>query len=185
MKNMQNLITKIRIKINDTSSFEFEDSEILSYIDEGLSMLEIILLSNKVPFNITQLSSITSICPVPNDALEIYKIIYDKREIPLKDITDISYGYYILNNSIILPCTNAEIYYIKEFERYNIDDDILLPNIYIGYLYNFAVIKALSRLEYNMENEKNELMQLSSIIVKTALNKKSVYQLKRYNGYTI
>lgn len=185
MTDMQNLIERIRIKINDTASFEFQDSELLSYIYEGLSMLEMLLLSNKVQFNITYLSSAASICPVPEDMLEIYKITADKKEIPLKDITDETYGYYILNNSIILPCTNAEIYYIKEFERYSIDDDINLPQIYIEYLYNNAVIKALSRLEFNMEQEKNELMQLSSLIIKTTLHRNGIYQMKRYNGYTL
>ena len=117
--------------------------------------------------------------------LKIHKITADKKEIPLKDITDDTYGYYILNNDIILPCTNAEIYYIKEFDRYSIDDEINLPNIYIEYLYNNAVIKALSRLEFNMETEKNELMQLSSLIIKTALHNNSIYQMKRYNGYIL
>ena len=36
-----------------------------------------------------------------------------------------------------------------------------------------------------MENEKNELMQLSSLIIKTALHKNSIYQMKRYNGYAL
>ncbi len=185
MTNMQNLIERIRIKINDTASFEFQDNELLSYIHEGLSMLEMLMLSNKVQFNITYLYTASSICPVPEDMLEIHKIVSDNKEMPLKDVTDLSYGYYILNNSIILPCANAEIYYIKEFERCNISDDINLPNIYIEYLYNNAVIKALSRLEFNMENEKNELMQLSSLIIKTALHKNSIYQMKRYNGYAL
>ena len=183
MTNMQNLIDRIRIKINDQTAFEFQDDELVSYIYEGLSMLEILLLSNNVQFNITYLLSAASICPVPEDMLKIYKITNHKNEIPLKDITDLSYGYYILNNYIILPCTNAEIYYIKEFERYGIKDNINLPAAYIEYLYNNAVIRALSRLEFNMENEKNELMQLSSLIIKTALNNNSIYQLKRYNGY--
>ena len=113
MTNMQNLIERIRIKINDTASFEFQDNELLSYIHEGLSMLEILLLSNKVQFNITYLSTASSICPVPEDMLEIYKIISNKNEIPLKDVTAETYGYYILNNNINLPCPNAEIYYIK------------------------------------------------------------------------
>ena len=185
MTNMQNLIERIRIKINDTASFEFQDNELLSYIHEGLSMLEMLMLSNKVQFNITYLYTASSICPVPEDMLEIHKIVSDNKEMPLKDVTDLSYGYYILNNSIMLPCANAEIYYIKEFERCNISDDINLPNIYIEYLYNNAVIKALSRLEFNMENEKNELMQLSSLIIKTALHKNSIYQMKRYNGYAL
>ena len=185
MTNMQNLIERIRIKINDTSSFEFQDNELLSYIHEGLSMLEMLLLSNRVQFNITYLSTVSSVCPVPEDMLEIYKITADKKEIPLKDITDTSYGYYIVNNNIILPCTNAEIYYIKEFERYNINDDIDLPYIYVEYLYNNAVIKALSRLEFNMEQEKNELMQLTSLIIKTTLHKNGIYQMKRYLGYTL
>lgn len=185
MTNMQNLIERIRIKINDTASFEFQDNELLSYIHEGLSMLEILLLSNKVQFNITYLYTASSICPVPEDMLEIYKIISNKSEIPLKDITAETYGYYILNNNIILPCPNAEIYYIKEFERYNLNDDINLPHIYIEYLYNNAVIKALSRLEFNMEQEKSELMQLSSLIIKTTLHRNGVYQMKRYNGYSL
>lgn len=185
MANIKKLIERIRIKINDTASFEFQDNELLSYIHEGLSILEILLLSNKVQFNITYLSSAASVCPVPEDMLKIHKITADKKEIPLKDITDDTYGYYILNNNIILPCTNAEIYYIKEFDRYSIDDEINLPNIYIEYLYNNAVIKALSRLEFNMETEKNELMQLSSLIIKTALHNNSIYQMKRYNGYIL
>lgn len=185
MANVKKLIERIRIKINDTASFEFQDNELLSYIHEGLSMLEILLLSNKVQFNITRLYTALSVCPVPEDMLEIYKIIYNKNEIPLKDITDETYGYYILNNNIVLPCTNAEIYYIKEFDRYNIDDDINLPHIYIEYLYNNAVIKALSRLEFSMETEKTELMQLSSLIIKAALHNNSIYQMKRYNGYTL
>lgn len=185
MENTKNLIKKIRIKINDTSSFEFGDDELLSYTHEGLSMLEALLLSKKVPFNVAYLSTSASICPMPCDMLDIYKIMSGEKEVPLKDVTDFSFGYYILNNNIILPCANAEIYYIKEFERFNIDDEIALPNIYTDYIYNFAVIKALSRLEYNMENEKNELMQISSLIVQNALNGKSVYQLKRYNEYAI
>lgn len=185
MTNINDLIARIRIKINDTSSFEFQDSELLSYINEGISMLEIILLSNKAVFNISMISSAASICPVPDDMLEIYKVLHDKKEVLFKNIDDLTYGYYIINNNIILPCTNTEIYYIKEFERYNLNDNITLPHIYIDYLYNFSVIKALSRLEYNMENEKNELMQLSSMIVQTALNKKSIYQLKRYNGFSL
>ena len=32
MKTINNLIEKIRIKINDTSAFEFSDDELLSYI---------------------------------------------------------------------------------------------------------------------------------------------------------
>ena len=144
MTNMQNLIERIRIKINDTASFEFQDNELLSYIHEGLSMLEMLMLSNKVQFNITYLYTASSICPVPEDMLEIHKIVSDNKEMPLKDVTDLSYG-----------------------------------------LYNNAVIKALSRLEFNMENEKNELMQLSSLIIKTALHKNSIYQMKRYNGYAL
>lgn len=185
MKTIKNLIERVRIKINDTSSFEFNDNELLSYIHEGLSMLEMLLLSNKVQFNTAYLSSAASICPVPDDMLEIYKITADNKEIPLKNITDETYGYYILNNNIILPCTNAEIYYIKEFERYSIDDEINIPHIYIEYLYNNAVIKALSRLEFNMENEKKELIQLSSLIIKYTLQKNGMYQMKRYNGYTL
>ena len=53
MKTINNLIEKIRIKINDTSAFEFSDDELLSYIHNGLSSLEMILLSNRVKFNIT------------------------------------------------------------------------------------------------------------------------------------
>ena len=112
MTNMQNLIERIRIKINDTASFEFQDNELLSYIHEGLSMLEMLMLSNKVQFNITYLYTASSICPVPEDMLEIHKIVSDNKEMPLKDVTDLSYGYYILNNSIILPCANAEIFQI-------------------------------------------------------------------------
>ena len=43
----------------------------------------------------------------------------------------------------------------------------------------------LSRLEFNMEQEKNELMQLSSLIIKTTLHRNGVYQMKRYNGYSL
>lgn len=185
MENAKNLITKIRIKINDTASFEFQDSELLSYSHEGLSMLETLLLSKRITFNISYLLSSSSVCPLPYDMLEIHKIIKDKKEIPLKDVTDFAFGYYILNNNIILPCTNVEIYYIKEFDRFNINDNITLPHIYIDYICNFAVIKALSRLEYNMENEKNDLIKLSGLIVQKEMNKKSIYQLKRYNRYAL
>ena len=51
----------------------------------------------------------------------------------------------------MLPENNALIYYIKEYERYGIDDEINMSASYIDYLYLYTVIKALSRLEFNMD----------------------------------
>lgn len=185
MKTINNLISKIRIKLNDRLSLEFSDDEILSYIHVGITQLEMLLLSNRVKFNITLLNSPLNTCPVPDDLLEIHKIIIDNVEIPLKNEYDKSFGYFIMNNSIILPANNAEIYYIKEYERYSLDDEINMPSSYIDYLYLFASIKALSRLEYNMDKEEKELLQLANTIVKTALSKNGTYTLKRYNGFAL
>ena len=207
MKTINNLIKKIRIKINDTSAFEFSDDELLSYIHNGLSSLEMILLSNRVKFNITLLHSplntcpvpITKLtgyqfpllhsplntCPVPDDLLEIHKIIIDNMIIPLKNEYDNNFGYFILNNSIVLPNHNADIYYIKEFDRYGVDDEINLPSSYIDYLYLYTVIKALSRLEFNMDKEEKELLQLSNMIIKTTLSKYGSYPLQRDNRFAL
>ena len=185
MKTINNLIEKIRIKINDTSAFEFSDDELLSYIHNGLSSLEMILLSNRVKFNITLLHSPLNTCPVPDDLLEIHKIIIDNMIIPLKNEYDNNFGYFILNNSIVLPNHNADIYYIKEFDRYGVDDEINLPSSYIDYLYLYTVIKALSRLEFNMEREEKELLQLSNMIIKTTLSKYGSYTLKRDNEFAL
>lgn len=185
MKTVKELISKIRIKINDSSSFEFSDDELLSYIHAGITQLEMILLSSRVKFNIAVLHSQSNICPVPDDLLEIYNIIINDTHIPLKKEYEKGYGYFILNNSIILPENNALIYYIKEFERYSIDDEINMSASCIEYLYLYAVIKALSRLEFNMDKEENELLQLSNMIVKTTLSKYGTYSLKRYNEYAL
>lgn len=185
MKTVSNLIKKIRIKINDTSAFEFSDDEILSYIHAGITQLEMLLLSNRVKFNITLLHSPLNTCPVPDDLLEIHKIIIDNIQIPLKNEYDAAFGYFILNNSIMLPNNNADIYYIKEFERYSIDDEINMPASYIDYLYLFTTIKALSRLEFNMDKEEKELLQLSNMIVKTTLSKYGSYTLQRDNRFVL
>lgn len=185
MKTINNLIEKIRIKINDTSAFEFSDDELLSYIHNGLSSLEMILLSNRVKFNITLLHSPLNTCPVPDDLLEIHKIIIDNMIIPLKNEYDNNFGYFILNNSIVLPNHNADIYYIKEFDRYGVDDEINLPSSYIDYLYLYTIIKALSRLEFNMDKEEKELLQLSNMIIKTTLSKYGSYPLQRDNRFAL
>ena len=124
MKTIKDLISKIRIKINDSSSFEFSDDELISYIHAGITQLEMLLLSNRVKFNITMLQTQSNICPVPDNLLEIYKVIINDNTIPLKEEYSNSFGYFILNNNIMLPENNALIYYIKEYERYGIDDEI-------------------------------------------------------------
>ncbi len=182
---MKELINKIRIKINDSAAYEFSDNEIITYIHDGLTSLENILLLNRVKFNISLLHSSSSLCPEPKDMLEIYKVVSDSKEIPLKDISSSGYGYYILNNNIILPCSTAEIYYIKEFQRSGINDEINLPYSYTQYLYLYAYTKALSRLEFNMESEENQLINMANIIVKNSLHKDGSNFLKRYNGYTL
>ena len=99
MKTIKDLISKIRIKINDSSSFEFSDDELLSYIHAGITQLEMLLLSNRVKFNITMLQTQSNICPVPDDLLEIYKVIINDNTIPLKEEYSNSFGYFILNNT--------------------------------------------------------------------------------------
>lgn len=185
MKTVRNLIERIHIKINDGSSFEFSDEELLSYIHSGLTQIEMLLLSNRVKFNITLLQTSVNICPLPSDMLEIYNIIINKNTVPLKNEYEESYGYYILNNNIMLPENNALIYYIKEFDRFLIDDAINLASSYIEYLYLFTVIKALSRLEFNMDREEKELIQLSNLIIKTTLSKYGSYTLKRDNRFAL
>lgn len=185
MKTVRELFEKIRIKINDSSSFEFSDNELISYIHAGITQLEMLLLSNRVKFNITMLQTQSNICPVPDDLLEIYNIIINEKHVPLKNEYDIGYGYFVLNNHIVLPESNALIYYIKEFKRYRIDDEINMSASYVEYLYLYAVIKALSRLEFNMDKEEKELLQLSSMIVKTTVSKYGTYQLKRYNEFAL
>ncbi len=182
---MKYLIKRIRIKINDTSAFEFSDEEIISYIYEGESQLEMLLLSNRVKFNLSYLISASNICPYPSGMLEIYKVVNNRKEVPLKNINDATFGYYVMNNTIFLPCNNVEIYYIKEFKRCKIDDKLSLPNMYIDYIYTFAVIKALSRLEYNMQQEEHELQKIATLIVKIANNMHGNYKLTRYSEYAL
>ena len=123
--------------------------------------------------------------PVPDDLLEIYKVIINDNTIPLKEEYSNSFGYFILNNNIMLPENNALIYYIKEYERYGIDDEINMSASYIDYLYLYTVIKALSRLEFNMDKEEKELLQLSNMIIKTTLSKYGSYTLKRDNEFAL
>lgn len=185
MKTIKDLISKIRIKINDSSSFEFSDEELLAYIHAGITQLEMLLLSNRVKFNITMLQTQANICPVPDDLLEIYKVVINNNIIPLKEEYSNGFGYFILNNNIMLPENNALIYYIKEYERYGIDDEINMSASYIDYLYLYTVIKALNRLEFNMDKEEKELLQLSNMIIKTTLSKYGSYSLKRDNRFAL
>ncbi len=182
---MKELINKIRIKINDTSSFEFSDNELISYINDGITYLENVMVLNKVKFNISLLTTSLSVCPVPEDMLAIYKVISYGKEIPLKEVYSKEAGYYILNNNIILPYADAEIYYIKEYERVTINDKINLPKIFINYLYLYTISKALSRLEFNMEAEEKEMLNIINIIVKNMLHQNGSHTLNRYNEYML
>lgn len=182
---MNNLLNKIRIRINDIEAFEFSNNELISYINNGLSNVENILAINHVKFNISLLKTTSSLCAIPNDLIQIYKIIENGLEIPQKDVISSKYGYYILNNNIVLPCTNADIYYIKEFPRLQEDDTLKLPSIIIEYLYLYTIIKALSRLEFNMDKEEKELLNTTNMMIKHMLHKYGNNTMERFNGYSL
>lgn len=182
---MNNLLNKIRIRINDVESFEFSNNELISYINNGLSNVENILAINHVKFNISLLKTTSSLCAIPDDLIQIYKIVENGLEIPQKDVISNKYGYYILNNNIMLPCTNADIYYIKEFPRLQEDDTLKLPSIIIEYLYLYTIIKALSRLEFNMDKEEKELLNTTNMMIKHMLHKYGNKTMERFNGYSL
>lgn len=184
MPQVSDLIAKIRRRINDCHAAEFGDDELISYLNEGLSYLELTLAADKIPFNVRKIEAVSSQALLPKDLIAIYKVTHNGGEIFVKAPYGSEKGrYYIMENIIYLPFIPSDIYYCASFPRLSITGEIEIYPPLIQYLYEFAVIKALGRIEFDTRYEENALAALTANIKKVMLNKDGAYKLGRFRGY--
>lgn len=182
------LISKIRIKINDTDSLEFPDSEILGYINESIEYIENILSENNSSITSNVIELISSATAFPDDVLRIDKIIYDNKVV-LKKINgdDVKPGFFsVFNNEILInseqiPC---KMYYMKRLNKYDdIGEELDLFTPLIAYIEEYSIIKCLNRLEYNLTLEEQKLEILRQKVVTMIRHRDGFPFLKRYDKY--
>lgn len=181
------LITKIRIRVNDTDSLEFSDDEILGYINEALKYIENILSENNSSIISTTLDLDTSATVFPADVLRIIKIlnsnkkeltrVYDTDEVKENEFT-------VFNNEIIIGDVPCKLYYMQTLERYDSTADevnVFVP--LIEYIIDYVIIKCLSRLDYNLTIEEQKLQILQQNIITMIRHRDGFPLIKRKNDY--
>lgn len=186
MASIKEIIERIRRRINDNQSVEFTNDEILSYIHEGLSSLENVLLYSRVIFNLTSVSLNSNYEVLPDDFLEVYRVTFLGDEIEKTDIISKEENkYYIQDNVLFIPYVPSVLHYIKSFERPNENGSLDIDRGYIEYIYRYAVIKSLTRLEYNMDKEEEELSQLTAMVVKNSIHRNGTIFMRRFGDYAL
>lgn len=186
MTLIKDIIERVRRRINDNQSVEFTNGEIISYIHEGLSSLENILLYSRVVFNLTSISLNSTYEVLPDDFLEVYRVTFLGDEIEKTDIiTRDENKYYIQDNVLYVPYVPSVLHYIKSFERPDENGSLDIDRGYIEYIYRYAVIKSLTRLEYNMDKEEAELSQLVTMVVKNSIHRNGTIFMRRFGDYAL
>lgn len=186
MASVKEIIERIRRRINDNQSVEFTNDEILSYIYEGLSSLENILLYSRVVFNLTSVSLNSTYEVLPDDFLEVYRVTFLGDEVEMTDVvTKDENRYYIQDNVLFVPYVPSVLHYIRAFERPDENGSLDIDRGYIEYIYRYAVIKSLTRLEYNMDKEETELSQLATMVVKNSIHRNGTIFMRRFGDYAL
>lgn len=186
MTLIKDIIERVRRRINDNQSVEFTNGEIVSYIHEGLSSLENILLYSRVVFNLTSISLNSTYEVLPDDFLEVYRVTFLGDEIEKTDIiTRDENKYYIQDNVLYVPYVPSVLHYIKSFERPDENGSLDIDRGCIEYIYRYAVIKSLTRLEYNMDKEEAELSQLVTMVVKNSIHRNGTIFMRRFGDYAL
>lgn len=181
------LISNIRIKVNDTDSLTFTDDEILGYINEALKYIENILSENNSSIISSTLELDSSVTVFPADVLRIIKIVNsNKKELKRVYNTDEvkENEFTVFNNDIIINDVPSKLYYMQTLERYDRTADEV--NIYvplIEYIIDYVIIKCLSRLEYNLNIEEQKLQILRQNIITMIRHRDGFPFIKRYDDY--
>lgn len=170
MVTVQDIIDQARIYLNDKESIEYTDNELITYLNDGLGFMENILADNLSSITLSSVYLVSCPSKLPNDFLKVDKFEIDGKplyyEERTKNINDDEFS--IIGDEIIITKPGM-FYYYKVYPRVSsVDDymDIYKPLETV--LKEYMVIKALSRLEYNTQEEQAKLNDLMNTIITIA-----------------
>ena len=183
---VDNLIKQIRTAINDVEELEFSDNELLMYINDSLDYICEILADNQSSINLVILDIIATSTVIPNDLLRINKVgngITNYKQIYNVDKVG-SLEYSLLGNELIVSTIPCKLYYFKRLEHLALEeniDDMYSP--IFPFIVEYSVIKAQSRLEYNLQLEEQKLQLLKDKVAKMISRRSGLPLITRYDGF--
>lgn len=169
---LDKLLTDIRVYLNDKDRMEYSDEELITYCNDALEFIEDGLAQNHSSINLEHIEVTETPFSIPYELLKIdklehegrYKLLYRERTVHVQ-----SGEYSVVGESIYVSPSDlpVSLYFhtkLKRFEGIKVNDkyaerlDIYYPLIAI--IKNYALIKALNRLEYSAKDEEQKLADL-------------------------
>ena len=161
---VSDLLQQIRYAINDTDKIEFSDAELLNYINQAQDYISNICINNafKGLIKETDLTLIDGKTELPQDFVREYSVVangYILKSLPADAEVD-EYSYKIVGNSLYSQNDTVNLYYFYMYPAYvSVNDELVIPNVFVNLLREIAIYLALNRLEFNTAFE-TQLAQL-------------------------
>ena len=152
MQKITDLIRSVRLRINDSDSIGFDDSELIDYINGGIQWLHRLILRER-PELIAE-----------EEVLKTEPFTLSKK--PLK-ILEAPEGFLVRMNGTIATAEKGSIYvrYVPDMGFLANTDDFPYYQSFADMVVEFATIRAQLRNEFSMGDEMGIFSQLESQVV--------------------
>lgn len=178
-----NIIQEARIYLQDKQSIEYEDEELLVYLNDALGFIASLLAENNSSINLSSIEYVSAPAALPDNFIKTdkgekdgTKLIYKERTVNVADNEISIVGDFVY---FVPPIT---FYYYKTFPKVtDLTDEINIYSPLIEFIKSYIIIKALNKLEYNTQQEQQQLVELGNSILKTCKHRDGLVSIKRSN----
>lgn len=193
---LNDIIKDIRVYLNDVERMEYKDEELITYCNDALEFIEDGLAQYQSSINLEHLEVTETPYEIPYSLLKIDKLERDGRDKLLyrERTVNVADGEYSLvggNIYISEKDLPVDLYFHSKLQRFEgIQEDGVYTEelgIYyplIGIVKQYALIKALNRLEYTSKDEEAKLAELSQALVEVIRRRDGLVGIDRNNGFS-
>ena len=161
---VSDLLHQIRYAINDNDKIEFSDAELLNYVNQAQDYISNVAINNAFKGLIKEvvLALTDGKAELPQDFAREYSVVangYILKSLPADaDVNE--YSYKIIGNSLYSQNDTVKLYYFHMYPAYvSVNDELVIPNVFVNLLREIAIYLALNRTNINTSFE----LQLSKL----------------------
>lgn len=155
---VKDILSQIRYAINDTDKIEFSDTELLNYVNQAQDYISNVAINNgfKGLLKETDLTLTDGKVALPDDFVREYSVtngMFILKSVPPDAEVD-EYSYKIVGNLLFSKNENLKLYYFYMYPPYvSVNDELVIPNIFLNLLREIATYLALNRVNINTNFE--------------------------------
>lgn len=176
----ENIIKEVRVYLQDKQSIEYDDEELLVYLNDALGFIASLLAENNSSITLSSIEYVSAPAALPDNFIKADKGEKDGTKLVYKERTvNVAEDEISIVGDFVYFTPPITFYYYKNFPKITKSDEVDIYSPLISFVKNYVIIKALNKLEYNTQQEQQQLVELANAILKICKHRDGLVSIKR------